>query len=103
MGLFLAALAVLAAAVLWILSFRERQKANPDQKIPHFGSPPSTDGRAFVYLIIGGAMLGSALGFLLNQIPIWAGFLIGLTVVTPYTVLNYRHNRQIAQRSPTPQ
>lgn len=98
MGLFLAALAVLAGCSLWILAFWERQKANPDQKIPHFSSPPSSDGLAVVYLVLGGAMLGGAIGYLGFHPGV--GFLVMTLAVFPYPVLIYRHNRQIAQRSP---
>lgn len=102
MELLIATLAMLVVAVLWLLAFRERQRANPDQKIPQFSTPPSSDGRAFAYLMLGALLLGGVGGFSMNQIPLWAVPMLPLAVVTPYAALIHRHNRQIDQRDSTP-
>lgn len=102
MGLFFATVAMLATAILWVLGFQERQRANPDQRILLFTSPRSGDGWAFAYLMLGGLLLGGAAGFLLSQLPVWLVLLMSWSAVFPYVILVLRHNHQISPRANAP-
>lgn len=101
MGPFVATLAILVGSTLLLLAFRERQKANPDQKIPHFSSPSSSDGRALLYVMIACGLLGGTSGYLPAQMPIWAAMLVTWPALVVYTVLIIRHNRQVDQQLPS--
>ena len=98
MGPFVATLAILVGTSLLLLAFRERQKANPDQKIPHFSSPRSNEGRALVYVMIGCGLLGGTTGYLGGQMPLWAVMLVVWPALIAYTALIIRHNRQVDQQ-----
>ncbi|MBO0594607.1 hypothetical protein I2485_14215 [Nesterenkonia sp. E16_7] len=95
MGPMFATLAILTGVSLWLLSFRERHMANPGRKIPHFGAPPRSDGRASLYLILGAALLGVTASYVSSQSSLWVGVLPMLSAGLLYSALIYRHNRSI--------
>lgn len=93
-----AALAIMIGVSLWLLSFRERHLANPGRKIPHFGAPPRSDGRAFLYLMLGAALPGATASYVSSQSSLWVGILPMLSAGLLYSALIYRHNRSIDRR-----
>lgn len=94
MELFLGALAWLAGAAQFALTFQQVRKANSNERIPlFFGRPRSHPREIYVYRAIAILLLIISVFVWSDLIGVWSVLLIFVGSI-PALVLNLRHNRQ---------
>lgn len=94
MGFFWGVLAWVTGMVLFTVFFQWLSRANPGEKIPFFGHPPYTPGRAYVLLVLAIVLLVMSFSAWSDAVGNWS---IGLYLVAliPAVVVIRRHNRGV--------